>query len=88
MVAPARVTFKYTDNGPVGLLDGKRVITLVASGGTLVGSEIDFAAPYLRHTLKFIGITDVTIIAADALPRDASDKIAQASNEISDLVAS
>jgi len=56
-------TFRYTENGPEGLLNGKRAIILVASGGTKVGSDIDFATPYLRHALKFIGITDVTFIA-------------------------
>jgi FMN-dependent NADH-azoreductase len=44
----------------------------VASGGTKVGSEIDFAANYLRHMLGFMGITDVRIVAADQLMMDPS----------------
>jgi FMN-dependent NADH-azoreductase len=58
-------TFRYTENGPIGLLTGKRAVILFASGGTKVGSEIDFGTPYLRHLLGFIGITDVEIITAD-----------------------
>lgn len=85
LVARAGITFRYTENGPVGLLGGKRAIILVASGGTPVDSEIDFATPYLRHALKFIGITDVTVIAADALAQDANEKIAEASEEIAGL---
>ena len=30
-----------------------------------MGSDIDFASGYLRHILAFVGITDVTVIAAD-----------------------
>jgi FMN-dependent NADH-azoreductase len=67
MVARARLTFRYTENGPVGLLTGKRAIVLMASGGTPIGSETDFASRYLRHALGFIGITDVEIVAAEKL---------------------
>jgi FMN-dependent NADH-azoreductase len=65
MVARARVTFRYTEDGPVGLLRGKRAYFVVASGGTAVGSAIDFATGYLRHVLGFLGIDDVEIVAAD-----------------------
>ncbi|AMO70753.1 FMN-dependent NADH-azoreductase [Sphingorhabdus sp. M41] len=65
LIARARKTFHYTANGPEGLLSGKKAYVLIASGGTEVGSEIDFASGYLRHVLSFVGITDVTIIAAD-----------------------
>jgi FMN-dependent NADH-azoreductase len=43
LVARAGVTFKYSEYGPKGLLEGKRAIVAVASGGTEAGSEIDFA---------------------------------------------
>ena len=65
LIARARKTFQYTANGPEGLLTSKKAYVLIASGGTEVGSEIDFASGYLRHVLGFVGITDVTIIAAD-----------------------
>lgn len=64
-IARARLTFKYTEDGPVGLLDGKRAILAVASGGTELDSAIDFATPYMRHVLGFIGIHDVEVVAAD-----------------------
>jgi FMN-dependent NADH-azoreductase len=38
---------------------------VVTSGGVPVGSPADFATPYLKHALSFVGITDVEIIAAD-----------------------
>jgi FMN-dependent NADH-azoreductase len=38
---------------------------LVATGGTKVGSAIDFATPWLKFALGFLGITDIQVIAAD-----------------------
>ena len=84
-IARVGVTFKYTPDGPVGLLSGKRAIIVIASGGTPVGSDIDYASGYLKHIMGFIGITDVTIIAADALGNDADAKIAAANDGIKQL---
>ena len=83
LVARAGRTFKYTENGPQGLLEGKRAIIAIASGGTPIGSDIDFASGYLRHVMGFIGIQDVEIIAADrtAIDLDAAVKGAQAQVE-------
>lgn len=64
MIARARETFKYTEDGPVGLLTGKKAYLLVASGGTEVDSSYDFATPYMKHIMNFVGITDVTVISA------------------------
>ncbi|MEM8880673.1 MAG: NAD(P)H-dependent oxidoreductase [Pseudomonadota bacterium] len=66
-ITRAGVTFRYTEDGPVGLLSGKRAIVAVASGGTEMGSGIDFATGYVRHILGFIGISDVQFVAADRL---------------------
>ena len=84
-IARARLTFKYTEDGPVGLLTGKKAVLLVASGGTEAGSEIDFATPYLRHVLGFVGIADVEVIAADRLMAEGDAKIAAAEAQIDAL---
>lgn len=86
LVARAGVTFRYTEHGPVGLLQNKKVILAIASGGTAVGSNIDFASSYLRHVLGFIGITDVQIVSADRLKSDAEAKLASAYEQIEGLV--
>jgi FMN-dependent NADH-azoreductase len=70
-VCRARRTFAYSETGPVGLLEGKRAIVFYVSGGTAMGSDIDFASGYMRHVLGFIGITDVQMIAADQHMKDA-----------------
>jgi len=65
-VTRAGVAFRYTENGPVGLLTGKRALVAIASGGTRLGAANDFASPYLRYALGFIGIEDVTFFDARA----------------------
>ncbi|GAA0774346.1 FMN-dependent NADH-azoreductase [Roseibium denhamense] len=80
LIARARLTFQYTENGPVGLLEGKTAYIVVASGGTKAGSEIDYASTYMKHVLGFIGITDVRVIAADQLmmtPENRDTALAQ-----------
>lgn len=61
-ITRARVTFQYTEKGPEGLLSGKKVYVVTASGGTPIGSALDFATPYLKHVLGFLGLNDVTIV--------------------------
>lgn len=87
-VARAGTTFKYTPNGPVGLLEGKKAYITVASGGTAVDSEIDFMTPWLIHFLGFIGITDTEVIAADArMSVGGEEKITAAYATIESLAA-
>lgn len=70
-------TFNYTPEGPVGLLEGKRAIVAIASGGTPIGSEIDFTSGYLRHVLGFLGIKDVTFVTAET-SEDTMSEVARA----------
>ena len=86
MVLRARLTFRYTENGPEGLLAGKKAYVVVASGGVPVDSAVDFATPYLRHALGFIGITDVDVIAADQLNSKADESIDAARVRIAELI--
>jgi FMN-dependent NADH-azoreductase len=71
-------TFQYAENGPVGLLAGKKAYVAVTSGGTEVGSEIDFLTPWLRHFLGFIGIDDVEIVQAEAINRNGDKAVEEA----------
>lgn len=64
LVARPRVTFSYTFSGPIGLLNNKKAIVVIASGGVAIGSAYDFLSPHIRHFLGFLGIADVTILAA------------------------
>lgn len=70
MVTRAQVTFRYGANGPEGLLKNKKAYVVMASGGVVMGSAMDFASPYLKHILAFIGIQDVEFISAAAIKED------------------
>ncbi len=85
LIARAGVTFRYTKTGPEGLLNGKRAIVTVASGGTEMGSAIDFATGYLRHMLGFIGITEVEFIAADRTALDPEGTVTAANAAVDAL---
>ena len=64
-VGRAGVTFKYTENGPQGLLTGKKAYVFVTRGG-VYGTE-HIHTRYVRDFLTFIGISDVEFIYAEGL---------------------
>lgn len=86
MIARARLTFRYTSTGPEGLLTGKKAYVVIASGGVPVDSAVDFATPYLRQALGFVGITDIEVVAADQLNNAGDDAIDAARIRIADLI--
>lgn len=67
LVARPGVTFRYTEDGPEGLLKGKKAIVVFASGGVPMQAEMDYASPHLKLFLGFIGITDVTFVDSKML---------------------
>jgi FMN-dependent NADH-azoreductase len=61
-------TFSYGEYGPKGLLVNKKATLLAASGGvyepgTPLGA-LNFAEPYLRAVLGFVGVTEVNLVNA------------------------
>jgi FMN-dependent NADH-azoreductase len=85
LVCRARRTFNSSEAGPKGLMVGKRAIVCYTSGGTGFGSSIDFASGYVRHILGFIGIVNVSFVAASQHFSDPS-AIERATNEADQLV--
>jgi FMN-dependent NADH-azoreductase len=71
-VCRAGLTFRYTADGPQGLLHDRPVYLVMASGGVPFGSPVDFASGYLRQVLRFIGIDDVRLIGAERVAADAN----------------
>lgn len=86
-VARVGLTFNYTANGPVGKLSGKKAYVVMASGGTEIGSPIDFASGYLRHVLGFIGINDVSLISADRFNQDDEQAIVNIRAQINEYAS-
>ena len=66
-VARAGVTFRYTADGPVGLLTGKKAYVFATRGGKHAGTATDLQTGFVRQFLGFIGIRDVEFIYAEGL---------------------
>ena len=66
-VARAGVTFRYTENGPVGLLSGKRVFVFATRGGRHAGTSADLQSAYVRQFLGFLGISEVEFVYAEGM---------------------
>jgi FMN-dependent NADH-azoreductase len=81
-VCRAGITFRYTANGPQGLLSGKRADIVITTGGAPLDSPVDFASGYLRQVLGFIGIDEVKIFAADRMKQNSEQSIARALRQI------
>ncbi|WPP47317.1 FMN-dependent NADH-azoreductase [Pseudomonas sp. AN-1] len=89
-IARAGVTFRYTENGPEGLLKGKRVYVALARGGIYRDTPADSQVPYLKTMLGFLGMTEVEFVYAEGLSMGAVgvDKaFAAAQEQIEALIA-
>ena len=83
LVARAGTTFRYTEKGPQGLLEGKKAYIIAVSGGVPINSDMDFMSGWLKFFLGFIGITDVEMIVADGIMgKGGEEKIKAAHNTI------
>ncbi len=89
-VARAGVTFRYTPNGPVGLLSGKKAFVFATRGGRYAGTPADLQTAYVRQFLGFIGIRDVEFVYAEGLALGAEQRsaaVAEALARIEQLAA-
>lgn len=89
-IARAGVTFRYTANGPEGLITGKKVYVLATRGGVYAGTPQDSQTAYVRDFLGFIGITDLEFIYAEGLNMGDESKnaaLAQAHQSLAALTA-
>lgn len=92
-IAVAGKTFGYTENGPKGLVEGKRVIIASSRGGVYSAGPaagLDFQETYLRSVLGFLGITNIEFVRAEGVNMSADHKvkaIASARDAITTLAA-
>ena len=66
----AGTTFRYTENGPEGLLPLKKAVVIETRGGLYSEGPavaMDSQEPHLRTLLGFMGVTDVTFVRAEKL---------------------
>ena len=76
----AGMTFKYTEEGPVGLVPEKKVIILNARGGVYSTPEMapaEMSVNYIRLIMDFFGITDIeeVIIEGHNMYPDRAEEI-------------
>lgn len=96
-IAQAGRTFKYTENGPVGLAGGKQVIVASTRGGAYSTSEqgraLEHQESFLQVIFGFFGITDVRFVRAEgvnmggAAVQQAMDTAANAIEELAPAAA-
>ncbi|MCK9563603.1 MAG: NAD(P)H-dependent oxidoreductase [Bacteroidales bacterium] len=66
-IARAGETFRYTANGPEGLLPDRKVYVIATRGGQYQNTELDTQSGYIRHILGLMGVTDIEFIYAEGL---------------------
>lgn len=89
-IARAGVTFKYTEQGAVGLLTGKKVVLVAALGGVHEEGVSDFLRPYMKQVLSLDGLDDIEFVSADGLnmgPQRREQGLAAARGQIARLLA-
>jgi FMN-dependent NADH-azoreductase len=92
-VARSGKTFAYGESGPKGLVTGKKVYIVLASGGIYsegAAVQFDHAIPYLRSVLGFIGMTDIDVIRIEGVakgPEAVTEALAKATAKVDAVVA-
>jgi FMN-dependent NADH-azoreductase len=89
-IARAGVTFRYTENGPEGLLSGKKVYIFAARGGQYAGTALDTQTTYVRDFLQFLGLDDVEFVYAEGLnmgEQTREQALADAKQRLAELAA-
>lgn len=76
-VARAGKTFRYTAEGPKGLVNGVQAYVFFARGGVYRETSLDTQTRHLRAVLSQMGITDVETVYAEGL--DMGEKVRSAS---------
>ena len=86
-IGRAGITFRYTENGPEGLLPDVPVYAFITSGGAYAGTEHDQMSGWVKQVLGFLGLNKVELIHAEGLAYAADAAMAQANARIDEIVA-
>lgn len=89
-IARAGVTFKYTETGPVGLLDDKPVVLVLSRGGVYANTAADSQVPLLTTFFNFVGLKQLHFVYAEGLnmgPESAEKAISAAQLQLTELAA-
>lgn len=88
-IARAGITFKYTETGPVGLLQDRPVTIIATRGGLYENTDNDFQMPFLHQFFNFLGLTQINTVYAEALniPDMAEPSLSRAKQQINNMTS-
>ncbi|RVU37658.1 FMN-dependent NADH-azoreductase [Rheinheimera riviphila] len=89
-IARAGITFKYTETGPVGLLEDKPVVFFATRGGIYKDLPHDSQTPFLKAFFNFIGLKNLHFVYAEGLnmgAESAQAALTAAKAQIGDLTS-
>ena len=81
-VARAGVTFRYTAEGPEGLLKGKKAYVFATRGGRYAGTSLDLQTAYVRQFLGFMGIRDVEFVYTEGMALGSEQRSAAVASAV------
>lgn len=82
------VTFKYTAEGPVGLLENKKALYLLSTGGFYSEApQYNMGKTYLEGILNFFGVSDIQTIMLEGTNVLSEDELAAKITEIEQSIA-
>lgn len=75
----AQKTFKYTEEGSVGLLSNNKKVAYIQSSGSNYSIDLryvnaDISTHYVRTVLSFMGVTELHVIKAQGLDIKGNDR--------------
>ena len=85
------ITFKYTAEGPVGLLENKKAVHIVSRGGEYANAPYEMGDRYLKTILGFFGVSDVQTLAienVDLIGADVEGKVNAGIQEAKEIAKS
>lgn len=92
-LSQAGKTFRYTENGPIGLIPDKKIVLLNARGGVYsegYAAGMEMSVNYVRNVFGLFGVKDITTVVVEGhnqFPDRAQDIISQGLQEAEKVAA-
>ena len=86
LIARAGKTFHYNEHGyPLGLVENKKAIVVITTGGIPLGSPMDFSKQYITTFLGFLGIQEIEFVELDENRFKYEEKVKKAKEKLVSL---
>lgn len=81
-LARAGVTFTYSENGPMGLLEDKPVYIVATRGGKYQGTPMDSQTQFIKDVLGFVGLKRVKFAYVEGIAMGDADSAIKSAKEL------